>query len=429
MWKRILVFWSLVLIRSISFVPHAEAENRIQLDALVREALENNPGIAAAEERREAYAERVPRAGALEDPMLGFGAVNVPTNLSFTDADMTQKQISISQTLPFPGKRAALREAAGEEAEAVANEVEERALDVVREVKSAYWDLSHIYRTTAVTERNKEILESLAKIAESRYAVGQGIQQDVLQAQVGISRMVDELIMLGQQRVATEARLCSLLNRPGDCLIGQPEEAVFRGLPVTVEGLRREALETNPTLARIKNIIEAREKELRLAKLAYYPDFRLRFAYGQRDDGQNALGDEIYRRDFLTGVVEVNLPIFYKSKQDRRVAEARAEIRAAEAQYSAAKNEIFYRIANLASMLERAERQLELYRTGIIPQAGAEVKSALSAYTVNKVDFISVLDSQMTLYRYEVEYHGALTQYEKNLAGLEAAVGKQFVRD
>jgi outer membrane protein TolC len=79
-------------------------------------------------------------------------------------------------------------------------------------------------------------------------------------------------------------------------------------------------------------------------------------------------------------------------------------------------------------MLQRTERQVELYKTGIIPQAGMQIKSALSAYTVNKIDFMTLLDSQMTLYRYELEYHEALTEYEKNLSSLEAAVGKRFQR-
>ena len=428
MGKRIHFMCLSVLFSFMLFVP-AEAQYKAQLDALIQEALASNPDILAAKERHEVYAERVPRAGALEDPMLGFGIVSLPSNFSFREEDMTMKEVSISQMLPFPGKRAAMRAAAGEEAEAVSKEVDEKAVNVVREVKNAYWDLSHIYRSTEVTQRNKGILESLARIAESQYSVGEGIQQDVLKAQVEISRMVDELIMLGQQRVAQEARICSLLNRSGDCLIGEPEELVFRKYPMTLQDLQRDALEANPTLARMKNMIDAKQKELRVAKLDYYPDFRVRFAYGQRDNGRDEMGLEMYRRDMLTGMVEVNLPIFTKSKQDRKVAETLADIRSVEAQYNNMKNEIFFMIANMSSMLQRAERQLDLYRTGIIPQAGAQLKSALSAYTVNKVDFMSLLDSQMTLYRYELEYHGALTEYEKTLASLEAAVGKQFIRN
>jgi outer membrane protein TolC len=83
-------------------------------------------------------------------------------------------------------------------------------------------------------------------------------------------------------------------------------------------------------------------------------------------------------------------------------------------------------IADMASMTQRVERQLELYQTGIIPQANLQINSAMSAYRVNKADFMTLLDSQMTLYKYELEYHQALTEYEKSMANLEAAVGKRF---
>jgi outer membrane protein TolC len=80
----------------------------------------------------------------------------------------------------------------------------------------------------------------------------------------------------------------------------------------------------------------------------------------------------------------------------------------------------------MASMIERGERQVALYKTGILPQASLQVESALSAYRVNKVDFMTLLDSRMTVYRYELEYQQALTGYEKNVASLEAIVGKRF---
>jgi len=134
------------------------------------------------------------------------------------------------------------------------------------------------------------------------------------------------------------------------------------------------------------------------------------------------------RRDMLTGMVEINIPIFYKSKQDRKVAEAMADIQAIEAQYQAMKNEILYMVTDMASMIQRVERQLELYKTGIIPQANLQLSSAMSAYRVNKADFMTLLDSRMTLYKYELEYHLALTEYEKNVANLEAVVGKRFMQ-
>jgi outer membrane protein TolC len=126
----------------------------------------------------------------------------------------------------------------------------------------------------------------------------------------------------------------------------------------------------------------------------------------------------------LTGMMELNIPIFYRVKQDRKVAETKADILTWEAQYHAMKNEIFFMITDMAAMIQQRERQYELYRTGIIPQASLQVNSAVSAYRVGKADFLTLLDSQLTLYRYEIEYHQALTEYEKNVASLEAIVGK-----
>ena len=394
----------------------------LSLDQLIEEALQNNPEITAARLKWEAFKEKIPQAYALEDPMLSFGIVNLPTNFSFRDEDMTSVEFSISQKIPFPGKRPLMKEMAEIEAEAVAKEIQAKVHQIMRDVTVAYFELSHIERTSEVTQRNKGILEGIAKIAEGRYSVGEGIQQDVVKAHVEISKMVDELIMLDQRRKAVEAKLNALLDRSPDAVLGKPEEVVVRKFPYTVEELQTIAVDSNPTLQAMKKMIESKEKAYALAKKDYYPDFKLLFAYGARAD----MPDGTDRRNMLTGMVEVNIPIFYKSKQDRKVAEARVELQAAEAQYRAMKNEVFYMITEMATMIQRIEKQIELYKTGIIPQTSLQIESALSAYRVNKADFMTLLDSRMTLYKYELEYHQALTEFEKNAASLGAAIGKRF---
>jgi outer membrane protein TolC len=414
-----LIFFFCFILILMPFSSSAQSERqRLNVDQLVEEALQNNPEILAAKKRWEVYKEKVPQAYAFEDPMFGFGIVNLPTNFSFRKEDMTMKELSLSQKFPFPGKRPLMKEMAEKEAEAVFTEIQGQ---IIRDVKTAYYDLSHVYRTTHVVQRNKEILENFAKIAETRYAVGEGIQQDVLKAHIEVSKMVDELIMLAQKKRALEAKLNALLNRPPETPVGEPEEVIFKKLPFAIEELQKMALEMNPTLEGMKKMIEAKEKAYALAKREYYPDFNFKFAYGQRDNGP-----DMKRRDMLTGMVEMNIPIFYKSKQDRKVAETKVEIQAAEAQYRAMKNEVLFMIADMSSMIQRVERQLELYKTGIIPQVSLQINSAMSAYRVNKADFMTLLDSQMTLYKYELEYHQALTEYEKNVASLGAAIGKQL---
>jgi len=393
----------------------------LNVEQLIEEAVRNNPEILAATKRWEVFKEKVPQARALPDPMFGFGVISLPTNFSLRNEDMTMKEISISQMFPFYGKRKLMGEMAEIEAEAVSNEIQKKINRITREVKATYYDLSHNYRTTEVVQRNKKILEDFAKIAETRYAVGEGIQQDVVKAHVEVSKMVDELIMLEQKKSAFGAKLNALLNRSAETPVDMPEEVAFRRLLIQAEELQRIAVEKNPTLKGMKKMIEAKEKAYDLSKKEYYPDLTARFAYGQRDNGR-----DMKRRDMLTGEVMVNIPIFYKSKQERKVAEAKADIEGLEAEYRAMRNEIHFMITDMASMIQRVERQLELYKTGIIPQANLQISSALSAYRVNKADFMTLLDSQMTLYKYQLEYHLALTEYEKNVASLEAVIGKRF---
>jgi len=418
----------MILILFLILVPltlFAQSEKPLlNLNQLIEEALQNNAEISAAKIRWEVFKEKIPQAYSLEDPMVSFGIINLPTNLSFRDEDMTMKEFSISQKFPFPGKRPLMKEMAYKEAEAVSTDIEGKMHQIIKDVKTAYYDLSHIYRTTEVAQKNKRILEDFAKIVETRYAVGEGIQQDVFKAHVEVSKMVDELIMLGQRKKALEAKLNALLNRPIETPMGEPEEVVFRKFPFANGELQKMALEMNSTLKGMKKMIEAKEKAYILAKREYYPDFNFKLAYGQRDNGP-----DMKRRDMLTGMVEMNIPIFYRSKQDRKVAETKAEILVTEAQYRVMKNEILFMITDMSSMVQRGERQLELYKTGIIPQASLQINSAMSAYRVNKADFMTLLDSQMTLYKYELEYHQALTEYEKNVANLGAAVGKQFMEE
>jgi outer membrane protein TolC len=345
--------------------------------------------------------------------------ISLPNNFNFNEEDMTMKEISISQKFPFPGKRGTSEEVAAREADAGAADIDEAANQVVKEVKTAFYDLSHVYRAVEVTERNKAILEELTKIAHTRYALGQGIQEDLISIQLEISKLVDDLIMLEQKKRSVAARLNYLLNRPPNTTVGQPENLEFSKAVFSIEDLQQRALEENPLLRTLKEEVAARWKSVDLAKQDYLPDFSLRFAYGQRDN----------RLDMYSGMFEMNLPLYVKSKQERKVAESYSEVNSAKARYESAQNEILYMIADMGSMVQRLERKLALYRTGIIPQSRLQIDTALSAYMVNKADFMALLDSRVRLYRYELDYHEALTEYEKSVAGLEAAVGRNLPRE
>jgi outer membrane protein TolC len=395
------------------------SEPALDLEQLLQEARQNNPGIQAAASRWEAMREKPAQAGALDDPMLSLGIVNLPTSLNVRSEDMTMKEVGISQKLPFPGKRALMSEMALKEAQAAEQGIAEKANQVVKEVKATYQELSHVHRALEVAQRNQEVLQSLVKIVESRYALGQAAQTDLLKAQVEVSKMVDEIIMLGERKKAVGARLNALLARPAGTPLGRPADPLLRHLRLSADELRQAALEHNPTLQAMRRMVEAKTTAQELAKADYYPDFTLRFAYGQRDNGE-----DVERRDMLTGMVEINLPIWREAKLERKQAETKADTASAEAQWQSMKYEIFSMIAETQTMLSRGERQIDLYQSGILPQARLQVDSSLRTYAGGRAEFMGLLDSQMSLYKFELDYHQALTEYEKNMANLEALVGK-----
>src|ERR1019366_3269813 len=154
------------------------------LGALVAEALQHNPELRAAAKETEAAGERVRPAGALEDPMLEAGLLNAPFQpFSLNRVDMTMKMLGLSQKLPYPGKRALREQVAAKDAETIGHGLRETTNRVVRDVKLAYFDLALTDETVRLLQGNRQILDQFLRIAESRYAVGQAAQADVLKAQ------------------------------------------------------------------------------------------------------------------------------------------------------------------------------------------------------------------------------------------------------
>ena len=131
----------------------------------------------------------------------------------------------------------------------------------------------------------------------------------------------------------------------------------------------------------------------------------------------------------VSAMVGINLPLWYKSKQERKVAESHKDIQSAKDQLAAMTNEIRFMISDKLTEIERAERQIELLKTGIIPQATLSLDSAMSSYRVNKVDFITVLDSLITLFKYEIQYYRLLADSRKSIAEIETAVGYGFPKE
>ena len=391
-----------------------------QLAALLAEAQQNNPDVQAA--RREVLAARskVSPAGALEDPMLEAGVVNYPVqSRNFKAEDMTMKMIGLAQRLPYPGKRALRREVADKEAAVVEANLEELRNKVRREVKLAYYELGLIEESQRLAESNRRILEQYLSIAEARYGVGQGTQADVLKAQTQVSKMLEELIKLGRERPMAENELNRAVGRGSVPLSVSPPPAQARAVELRLDELRAAARENRPQLAAQQRMIDRSVAAIGLARKEYYPDFDVRFSYGQRDNF-----DDMKREDMISITFAINLPVWRKSKLDPMVAEAEAMRDQASAMYQAKLNELDAMLRQQVAAAEQSLKAARLYETGLLPQARLTADASLAAYRVGRVDFFTLLDSRMTVFNAEVGYAASLAAYHKALAEIDFLTGK-----
>ena len=420
------------------------------LAALLAEADSSSHRIHAALSSAEGAAARVPQAGALPDPMLGVGVMNVPvTDLGIGNDMMTMTQVQLSTRLPWPGKLGLQEDAAELRAEAAEWETLGVRNAVRSDVKAAYYEIYFVDRALAVVSRNLALLGDFADLASAMYAVGTGRQPDVLRAQVERTRLEEQRVGLRARRESATARLNALLGRPSGtpvpsaqlpetviraALSGRATEPTFTsptlespappaeapagppGLPGVAE-LQRMAAEHNPDLQARRLSINAQERMRALAERATLPDLSLSAGYSFR----SGLGD------FLSFMLSAPIPVFAGRKQGQAVVEAGTVVDRERASLQAATDELNERIASLMAEVERARNQLLLLDQGILPQARTGLASATAAYRVGGVDFLTLLDAQVNVFRHELDYHRLLTDFATRLAALERAVGTEVL--
>lgn len=396
--------------------------NETPLPTLVVEALENNPEIRAALKEREAAQQRIAPAEALDDPMLEAGVINAPLASSpFNREDMTMKMIGLSQRFPFPGKRGLRKEVASKDAEAIEQGYHETVNRVMHDLKTAYFDLGLTLEMIKLVNKNKQTLEHFLRIAEGRYQVGQGNQSDVLKAQTQVSRMLDRLLGLAREQPIFEAEVIRALGRDVKGDIPAPATLHIHEVPLILESLQQEAIAQRPQLRALQSLIARNEKSIDLARRAYYPDFDVRLSYGQRDN----MLDGTRRDDMVSMTVAVNLPVWRGNKIEPRIMESQALRDQAVDLYQAQSNEIAARLRQQVAIAEQSLKSVKLYQSAILPQAKLTVESALAAYQVNRVDFLTLLDNQMTVFDYETNLISAIANYNKALAEIDLLVGKR----
>lgn len=423
--KLITAFAVLLFLSSIAIAE--ETKTVESLPALVGAALTNNPELKASQARWQMFTSKARQASSLDDPMLMFKLQNMTVREPFVFNKDTQsaKVIGISQQLPFWGKRALRQEVANYEAESYRWQIEERKLELRRMVKETYYQIYAVDKALEIVGKNLGIINDFIAIAESRYSVGQGVQQDIYKAGLEKSKMLDMQITLEQQRRSLAANLNYLLVRPGSTQVGKIADFDLPDLNLSAGQLRETANEQRP---QVKNLLTQADKGMalhRLARREFYPDFNLSFEYMFREAVVSNMANDPGDNMFTVGIT-FNLP-FQRERRQAMLAESSSGTSMSMEELNGLKNSIDYAINDTLAQLERRRRLVELYKGGIIPQAQQSLESAVISYRVGKVDFLTLLDGRVNLFNYERELYESKAEYMMALARLEAAVGVELV--
>lgn len=421
----------IMLISLLILSTHTSAianETLLTLESATSQAVRDNPSLAGIKARSEALAAIPSQAGSLADPELSFSALNLPTDTFDLDQEpMTQIQIGFSQAIPFPGKLGLREEVTQFEADAANDNIAEARLRLISQVKISWWTLFYIDRALEIVINNQRLLRQFVKIAETKYEVGSGLQQDVLLAQLELSKLLDEEIILQGHRRNQSAQLNKLLNQPANKLVSLPDK-VARKLPAisSEDALYLLAEDKRPVLMQRHNEVQAAQSRVNLAKKDYYPDFKLGAFYGVRS-GDNPASVGGKRSDVLSLRMSMSLPIYTARKQDKAVDQRNSELLKQRYSLQDMKNNVQLQISKSVADFLQAKQQVTLFEKGIIPQATQTVASMLAGYQVNEVDFLNLVRSQLTLFNYETRYWKAFTEANQALAKLTAAVGEEKI--
>ena len=387
----------------------------MSLDEIEREAMASNPEIRAAERRVDLGKARLPQAGALDDPMGMYRNWGTPLEKPW-DWNQSQHMFMYQQTLPGWGKRTARSEVANRQLAESATQVETAKREIGVRVRKAFFDLLRSEDEHRIHDQQMALSKQALQAATVKYTVGRVPQQDVLKAQIAMTRLADHLVMLDEQQESAKAELNSLMGRdPGAPLEIVGDYGRPRILPTLAE-LERVALENRPELKTTHATEGVAEAQLALARKAYTPDFTVSGGYMLMPDGAP------YRNNYMAEVT-MSLPWLNRHKHDSEIKEAESAESVVRSEQNAQTSAAFLEIQQALIRAHSAERSLKLYQDTLRPQAEAAFRSATAAYEHDRTDFLNLIDSQNVLLDVETSYYNAAANLDTRIAELERAIG------
>ena len=392
------------------------ATAQTQLDSLIGIAVRNNPEIKMARYESSATEARISPAQTLPDPQLSIMAENVPSNFTLTSDEMTMfPQFKIMQMFPWFGKLSAAGDVEKYGYEASSDRLSTVTLEVVSELKKTYGEIYSTEKSIHYLDYKRQLLQSVVKVAEQLFAVGQVPQQDVFRATAELTMVQSDLITMHSMLSDQDARLGALLGQNAPYAI-QVDTLTLPSLD-SLTALEAELSNSNPELKQIRNVELAAKAKSVFARKDAVPDVNVGFSYGYRGalmpNGTKAL-------NMMNFEVGLSLPIFFGARQQKMIDEADFMQRASKEQYGAAELGLYSDLRSTYADAEAQAKLIPLYTKELVPQYEATYNSSLSSYSVGKTSFAMLIDNLTTLINTKIE----LTKIESAYFSASAQIAK-----
>ncbi len=387
----------------------------LSLTSLIEEAKNNNPEIIAALKRWVAAEARIPQAKSLDNPTIGLTFEKIPKGTLKLDRTMSEdRMLSITQMFPFFGKLSLKGKIALVESQMFAAEYKNKELEVINEVKNAYYGLFMNYKEIELNKQSLLFLEGIARIAEAKYITGELTQEDLFKINLEIAKLSNTIANLKNEQTAKQTRINTLLNRGPESPLGIPdlEEDLF--FNKDINSLYRLTLENQPELLIFSYAIEKNKYAKSLAKKSFFPDIMAGIVMRGITSGSIGPWDLM---------LAFSVPLWFWTKQRYEVKEAIANLEEAQASFEAMKNMALAETKDLSTKIEIAKNKINLYKHTSIPLIESSIQSSLAAFRSGKGDIMMLLDTERMLIETKMNYYSALVNYNMNLADLERQVG------
>lgn len=383
-----------------------------------RLAVEAEPGREALRARADALDEQAVVAAALPDPVLNTGLNNFPIESGgFATEGMTNAAIGLRQSFPPAGTRASRARIYEQGATGLRESGDARTREVRLATRNAWLRLYHTEQARSLVVESRPFFEELATITRSLYAVGRRSQQDVLHAELELSRLDDRLIDIEQQIAAGRATLGEWIGAAANRPLAASLPA-WRDVP-PLEALEA-GLDAHPLLRAADAEVAAKSAGVELAEGRSKPGWAVQVGYSYRD---GRLPDGTSRSDFVSVGVSIDLPWFNSRAVDSTLAAALGERSAAESGRERLRRQLLAQLRAEYARWQERSRRLALYDQRILGQARLGAEAALAAYQSDDADFAAVMRASIDDLNTRIDYVRLQTERAQSFAALAALGG------